>query len=300
MLVLLLVSALWGAHAVIGQAVETSLSPVAVTLWRFTCGTICYLPWFGRLRHVIKLPHQRLWQILVAGLCSSVFYPLFYYQCLHDLTPVEALLLVNTSPFMAALFGRLFFKERLSSMVWTGILIAFAGVVTMVLGQLSGHFSIVGMIMALLSAASFAGYTVSSRSLFQALPLFDVLVATSLIGTVVLWLISPFFTPLPVLMHALLSLPFSAWMEFLYIVVIVSVVSYMFYGYGLKRVPAGIASALTFYPQVIFGALVQWAWLGIVPGWMIVISACLILGGTAIMRYGEKKAHISSTQPMEL
>ncbi|RIV17522.1 hypothetical protein D2Q93_15220 [Alicyclobacillaceae bacterium I2511] len=285
-LTLLLVSALWGAHAVVGKAVEAQLDPNALTLWRFTFGALCYAPWFGHLKSLWSLSARRKWQILFTGLCFSVFYPLLYYQSLSLLTPVESLLLVDTAPFMAALFSRVLFKERLSVATWAGIAIAFSGVAVLVAAQWNGHFSLTGLGLALAAAAAFAAYTVASRSLFRQFPLVDVLTATSVVGAVSLWVIVPLFTPFHSLVNALSPLSRTGWVELAYIVLIVSTLAYALYGFGLKRVPTGIASALTFYPQVIFGALLQWLWLGIPPGVPVYISALLILCGSAVMQWG--------------
>lgn len=297
LLTLLLVSALWGAHAVVGKAVEAQLDPNALTLWRFTFGAICYVPWFGHLKPLWSLPGRRKLHILFTGLSFSVFYPLLYYQSLSLLTPVEALLIVNTAPFMAALFSRVLFNERLSGTTWAGIVIAFGGVVVLVAGQLRTHFSVMGLILALGSAAAFAAYTVASRSLFRQFPLVDVLTATSVVGAVSLWILVPLVTPLRSLLTALLPLSGAGWLELAYIVLIVSTLAYALYGFGLKRLPTGIASALTFYPQVIFGALLQWVWLGTPPGLPVYISALLILGGSAVMQWGGRRGAAVVARP---
>lgn len=288
LLSLLLVSLFWGGHAVVGKAVEQQFAPLPLTVWRFTLTAVCYLPFIGRLRRVFRLPTRVRWQLLLTTLCWSVLYPLFYYQSLQSLTPLESLLLVNTAPLIAALLSFLFLRERLTALEVTGIAVSFAGVAALVLFEGAGHVVFRGIAFALIAAASFAGYTVSSRSLFQTLPLFDVLVGTSMVGAVMLWLWTLISGQAGVVAHALGGLNTGGWVQFLYIVLIVSTTAYALYGYGLARLPAGVANALTFYPQVVFAAVIEWVWLGIVPQWATFVGAAFILGGTVLMRLRPK------------
>lgn len=290
LLSLLLVSAFWGGHAVVGKAVEHQLAPLSLTVWRFTLGALLYLPWAGRMKRVFRLPRRLFWQLALSGLAWAVLYPLLYYQSLTTLAPVQALLLVNTSPFLAALLGWVFLRERPGRWQWIGICVSFAGVLVMVFDEWAGSFSMHGLLLALLSALAFAVYTVSSRALFQTLPLFDVLVGTSFWGAVMLWLITAFTGQTHAVAVALAGLTTNGWLEFLYIVLFVSTISYVLYGYGLRRLPAGMSSALTFYPQVVFAALIQWVGLGIIPTWQTALSAAFIFAGTAFMRRSSKHA----------
>lgn len=279
-----MVSAMWGSHPVIGKMVESQMSPLPLSVWRFTFGLICYLPFLPRLKHIFQLPRRLFWQLALCGLCWSVLYPILYYQSLHYLTPVESLLLVNTSPFIAALFAWVVLKERMSRMGWLGLLVSFLGVVILVFTQWTGEASLLGGVFAILAATAFAGYTVSSRALFQRLPLWDVLLATSLWGNVFLWAGVVVTGQVPSVVGALAALSAPGWGQLAYIVIVVSTVAYGLYGYGLKRVPTGIASAVTFYPQALFAALIQWVWAGIVPSVFVAVSAVFILLGTALMR----------------
>lgn len=283
-LALVFVSALWGSHAVVGQSVESHLNPLTLAVWRFTLGAVCYLPLFGRFRNIFRLPRNRLWQLVFTALCWSVLYPLLWYQALTYLTPVQSLLLVNTSPIFASIFSWLVLKERLAIRDWLGIFVSFVGVSVLVMGEWGGSTSMFGVVIALAAAIAFAMYSVSSRSLFQALPLFDVLLATSVFGAVLLWVLTVFSGRSGMVASSLTHLSGRGWGELLYIVVIVGVVAYVLYGYGLKRLPIGISSSITFYPQVLFAALIQWIWLGMKPAPLTWVSAVLILGGTAMMR----------------
>ncbi|WP_245630068.1 DMT family transporter [Alicyclobacillus acidiphilus] len=283
---LLLVSVFWGSHAIAASALETHMQPVSLSIWRFTFGALCYLPLLfsrSRLGRLRQLDRGTQIKLGIAGLCWSVLYPLFWYATLEYLSPIESLLLVNTSPLIAAGIGWIFLRERLTLRDGLGILVSFFGVILLVAHQWGGKSSTLGFALAILAALSFACYTVTSKSLFQALPLFDVLLATNGIGAVLLWIFALVTGRVGRAIAAIAALPSHGWEELGYIVVVVSVIAYVLYGYGLTRVPAAIGSAVTFYPQALFTALMQWIGLGTPPSYFIWISGLLILGGTALM-----------------
>ncbi|MCY0896024.1 MAG: DMT family transporter [Alicyclobacillaceae bacterium] len=298
-LALLLVAMMWGGHAVVGKAVEAQMSPTVLTFWRFFFGALCYAPWWGRFRNLWKWSGRLKLQLVGAALCSSVIYPLFYYSALRTLSPVASLLFVNTAPLIAAILSRVLYKERIGLLGYVGMLISFCGVLVLVASEWAGHLSAHGIVFVLIGTVAFATYTVLSRPLFAHAGLFDVLVGTSVLGSVMLFFIVPFLVSPHKMWTQLTSLTMGGWLEFAYVVVIVSTVAYVLYGFGLRRLPSGIAAALTFYPQALFGALLQWLWLGIRPTVTLAIAGLFILGGTAVLRLAEHRrssaaAHVNS------
>jgi drug/metabolite transporter (DMT)-like permease len=283
---LILVSAFWGIHAVVGKAIESQLGPFELTLLRYTFGAVIFTPFIPR---IIRLARRNLWQLGLTGLFWAVLYPVFFYQSLRFITPVESLLFINTSPLIAALLGWLFLGEGIRLKHGIGIGTAFLGIAWTSVGQWKTTGSFTGILFMLIAAAAFAAYTVSSRSLTKKLPLFDMVAATSIFGAIELWIIAILGGRAGSAFSELSHLNFQGWEAFLYIVIIVSTASYFLYGYGLQKVTSAVSSALTFYPQVVFAGLVQWIWLRIEPTWTTFFSTILILGGVLIMQFPDRK-----------
>lgn len=284
-IVLLLVSAIWGAHAVVGASVIAALSPLALATWRFTLTTVLYTPVLATaLRRVRTLSGGDWGLLLAASLCSSVLYPLFYYQSLTTLPPVESLLIVNAAPVLAALFGFLLYRETLSKGQVLGLVVALAGVV-IIASQAAGRGaqSMAAISDAAIGTAAFALYTVLSRRLFRRLPLFDVLALTALLGALMLWTVLVATRTFSAA-TALPALNAHEWFALLFIVIFVSTIAYILYGYGLARLSAGVSAALTFYPQVVFAALLQWIWLGRAITLITVAGGAVILAGSVLMQ----------------
>lgn len=159
---LILVSAFWGIHAVVGKTVESQLDPFELTFLRFTFGAVIYAPFVPR---ILRLSQKMLWQLGLTGFLWAVLYPIFFYQSLRFITPVESLLLINTAPLIAALLGWLVLGEGIRLIHGIGIGIAFLGVAWTTVGQWKTTGSVTGVLFVLIAAAAFAAYTVSSRSL---------------------------------------------------------------------------------------------------------------------------------------
>ncbi|MCY0876594.1 MAG: DMT family transporter [Firmicutes bacterium] len=284
---LLVVSAIWGAHAVIGAQVIRALSPLALTTWRFTFAALLFafsLP--GALVRSATLSSRDRWALIAAGLLWAVFYPLFYYRSLAVLPPVESLLLVNGAPVVAAILAFVFLHERLRRLQVLGLAVAFAGVVLISVQTRGGGAQDFGAIAdALIGTISFAAYTVLSRSLFGRLKLFDVLAFTTVIGAVSLWLITLVSGQVVSVYTQFVHLHGSEWLQFAFIAFIVSGLAYVLYGYGLSRVETGLASALTFYPQAFFAALLQWLTIGLTPSVSTVTGGVIILLGTFFLQW---------------
>ncbi len=282
---LVIVSAIWGAHAVVGAAALQALTPLALSTWRYTFTAVLFTPaMIVTLQRLKQVSRQDMMLLLVASLCSAVIYPLFFYRSLNVLPPVESLLIVNSAPVLTALFAYLLYHERLSKQQLIGLSIALFGV--MVIGSQAaarGTGSLVAIGDAVIGTAAFALYTVISRKLYSRLPLFDVLAVISFVGAFMLWLLV-FFTQSWSVASALTTLNTADWISLLFIILFVSTIAYILYGYGLARVPGAVSAALTFYPQAIFAALLQWIWFGRDVTLMTVIGGVIILSGSVVMR----------------
>ncbi|KYP79249.1 DMT family transporter [Ferroacidibacillus organovorans] len=296
---LLVVSAIWGAHAVIGANVERVIAPLPLTVGRFTVTALCFLPSTYHARKRFRQMSMRTWLTLAAaGLSVAVFYPLFYYQSLLTLSPVESLLIINAAPILAAFLAFVFYRERLTRKQLLGMGIALCGVI-LIATQASGrgHASLAALLDAVIGMASFAFYTVISRKLFQALPRFDVLGITSVFGAIVLWFIAFVQGKVSVVVQSYAHFSLASWLGFFFIALFVSVIAYTLFGYALPRVPTGLSASLTFYPQALFAALLQWLIIGQLPSQRTFLGGGILLIGTFLLQNAKRKAGAES--PLE-
>jgi DME family drug/metabolite transporter len=98
---------------------------------------------------------------VVAGLSLVAAYTGAIYA-IQVTSVANAMLLFATSPFMAAVLGRLVLRESVRTATWVAIAVAIAGIAIMVADK-SGSVALWGSLAALGSAVGFAAFTVSLR-----------------------------------------------------------------------------------------------------------------------------------------
>ncbi|WP_199614122.1 DMT family transporter [Paenibacillus alkalitolerans] len=289
---LLVLAFIWGLHGVVGKSLEARMNPLSLTVWRYTFTTICYsLIWAGSIRRIFSYDWRTLVQLALAGVLIVVIYPLFFYQSLPFLTPIESLVIMNTSPLLAALMAFGFLRERINAWGWAGIAVSFGGIALLIRGESSFQGTLYGFALCAVGALAFAGYVVLTRRLMQTVALKEMLTGTTVIGTICLWLLAAVQGELQGVWVPIFNLNGSGWFELLFVVLFVSVLGYALNAYGAKRLPGGIAAAVSLYPQPAFAALFQWVWFGLVPTVWSVASALLVFGGVALSKYqGQAKA----------
>ena len=96
------------------------------------------------------------------GACGLVAAFIGFIWSITLTTVANSLFMLATTPFVAAFLGIVFLKEKVRQLTWAAMVIALAGVLTMVLeGLEKGNFF--GNVIALISATGFAVFSVSLR-----------------------------------------------------------------------------------------------------------------------------------------
>jgi RarD protein len=96
------------------------------------------------------------------GACGLVTAFIGFIWSITLTTVANSLFLLATAPFMAAFLGIVFLKEKVRQLTWAAMVIALAGILTMVLEGLEKG-NLFGNIIALISATGFAVFAVSLR-----------------------------------------------------------------------------------------------------------------------------------------
>ena len=86
-----------------------------------------------------------------------------FIVALQHTTVANILLIQASTPLIAALIGRLVFRERVAPATWVAIAAVILGVTVMVSGSLSGKVSPIGDMLAVLIALMFAMATIVTR-----------------------------------------------------------------------------------------------------------------------------------------
>jgi drug/metabolite transporter (DMT)-like permease len=101
------------------------------------------------------------WNGALAGACLSGGF-IGYVLALHHTTVANAVFMLGTAPFFAAVLGRWCLGEAVRPATWLALAVALAGIALMVGGSLVLG-TIAGSLLALVASLSFAGFNVLLR-----------------------------------------------------------------------------------------------------------------------------------------
>ena len=151
----------WSSGALITRLVSTS--PWTTTFWRslFASLFLALVLSLARRRSIVTLWREGGRPLLITAGCMALASTCFIFSLAHT-SVANTLLLMSTGPFVAGLLGWLFVGERVAARTWLTMGIALAGVVIMVSSS-RGQGAIVGDLLAIVMAASFAVATVFVR-----------------------------------------------------------------------------------------------------------------------------------------
>lgn len=195
----------------------------------------------------------------------------------------NAAVLSNTSPFFVLLLGRLVLGERLKPSGVVGLVIGFAGVVTMVASQLGGAEGsnlALGMALALAAGAGWGIATIIVKWLAQRDPALDVVAVTTgqyLVGGLILGVLA-------LSIDGTGGAEWSSgdlWGALAFLTVGASVVGIVAFFAALKRLKASVASASQFLVPVV--AVLIEIIRGTVPGGVVLAGMVITIAGVALV-----------------
>ncbi|WP_042164438.1 DMT family transporter [Paenibacillus gorillae] len=160
--------------------------PLDVLAHRFSIGLIAVaIPFLlGWVRIRIKL--RDIWRIAPLALFSPVLFFFFQTYGMINASSSEGGIILATVPIFTLLLASFFLKERTSLVQKLSLFLSVAGVVFMFMmkdGLDTSNFK--GLLLLLLSAVSFAGYSVLTRPLAQKYAPMEITLVTTGIGFIV-------------------------------------------------------------------------------------------------------------------
>jgi drug/metabolite transporter (DMT)-like permease len=253
-----------GGEAVPPEALAmVRMLAAAVFFQAFSRGT-------GQLVTTVRRDHLHLVGLGIIGIALNQ--ALFLIGLKHT-TAMAASLLGISIPVITAALAVAFRQERPSVRTGLGVLLAASGVVWLI-----GVRSVDrGAIIIALNCVSYSMYIVLSRGTIQRLG------AVTVITWVFTWaalLFAPF--GMPALVSTMASYSPRAWWLLAYIVVLPTIVAYLFNAWALGRSSATLVTVYI-YSQPVLTAILAWVQLGQSLSGRLVASAALIACGVGVV-----------------
>jgi drug/metabolite transporter (DMT)-like permease len=192
---------------------------------------------------LLKIRFRDIWLFLGTGICSFLFFNICYMTAINEASLSVAGILLYTSPFWVLLLSAPIFGERITVVQLIAITICFGGSGLLVFGA---HlpWTAKGLIFGLLAGFGYALYSIFGKLAVRRYHSFTITFYTFLfafLGTL------PICNPTKLV--ELLTVPHNVWYS-LAIAVVNTVLPYVLYTYGLKRVNAGKAAVIAIVEPV--------------------------------------------------
>ena len=219
---------------------DSPVDPAATAFWRLSIALPIAL---FLIRRSVLLPWRAMLWAALAGLFLAGDL-CFWNSALLRTTILEGTILVMVYPLIAAIANYLIFKERITSRVAVGGLIAFSGLLLMVLGaDTNGRSSLSGDLMAVAAAFFYTGSLLISARLCR---IYD----TQIVSFWVIFWAAIGALPAAILEQRTLPITPHDW-GYVMAYGILTLVSYNLFNRGLKIVPTGLASLMGYGQPVV-------------------------------------------------
>lgn len=238
---------LWGLAPVATRYLVLNADPLGVLGIRFALCSLCYLPVLPWLRlGTAEWSRRSLWLLAACGIIGVVGYNVPMTLGIRDVHAGFAGILLSTEPLWIALLSVAVLKHRLTAPLAWGLAVAFAGVVTLSVGNgLTVSTSMFGgAALVLLGAFMWGAYSVAVGPLVRRYGALRVSAVTMWIGTVPL---------LAICTAGMLSTSLDGfgWLVLFLYGLGPNLVGMLLWNYGLSRVPGPQAGLLlNLYPVV--------------------------------------------------
>jgi drug/metabolite transporter (DMT)-like permease len=180
----------WSSGGLIARLVTTS--PWTTSLWRSVSASIflAVVLWIARRRSIVAQWRDGGMPVVAVAVCMALASTCFIFSLAHT-SVANTLILISMGPYVAGLLGWLWLGEHVAPRTWVTMGVALAGAVVMV-SDSYGRGAIVGDLLAIVMAVSFATATVLVRRRPEIQMMPAAALATSLTALVAL----PFAEPL--------------------------------------------------------------------------------------------------------
>ncbi len=268
----------WAGNVALGRVLRDNIGPFTLTATRFTMAAIIFSLLMSRRPAGERAVRGQWPQLLAMGLVGVVGFSSLLYTGLRFTTATNAALINGAAPLLIGPGAMLLLKERFSRWGAIGAVLSVSGVATIVsrgsLDALTGLQFNSGDVLMLAAVVAWGLYSIITRVVTRS--------RTTLSAT---WLSTLFALPLLYILAlwewgtrpAIITFPVA--LAIGYICVFPSVVSYLAWNEGVRRVGPGQATA--FYNMLpVFGALIGVLLLGEAFGMAQLLGGGLIIAGS--------------------
>ncbi|HET9140291.1 DMT family transporter [Actinophytocola sp.] len=272
---------LWASAFVAIRAAAPHFSPGALALGRMLTASVV----LGAILLIRRegWPARAAWPgIIVSGVLWFGLYMVTLNWGEENVDAGTAALIMGVGPILIALLSSRLLHEKITRFLLIGLAISFAG--TAVIGisvSGGGRNSVLGLLLCLVAAASFAGGVVAQKPALRHASAVQVTTFGCVVASVACL---PFA---PQLVSDVAAAPPPAILNMLYLGLFPTALAFTTWGYALHRLSAGALGATTYVVPALVVAL-SWIVLREVPAALTIAGGVLCLAGVAVSRMRDR------------
>lgn len=275
---------IWGSNFTVIKYALEDLLPLSFNALRFTLASVVMLFVSLLRRESFKLAPGDGRRLFFLGLLGNTCYQSLFITGMAHTRAGNAALILATTPLFTAILGRIRKLEYFTGRGVAGLLLAFGGIVLIVVsgrGEVSLGETVLGDSLILASTLCWSLYTVGSKQLMDT---YGSMKATTIMMTSG----TPFL--LLVCAPALLAQDWSrvrpvAWAGLAYSGLFAIALAYLIWSYGVRKI-GSTRTALYSNITPIIAVLVAWPALGESPKPGQLAGALVIFAGIYLVRHG--------------
>ncbi|MEN0006004.1 MAG: DMT family transporter [Bacteroidota bacterium] len=272
---LFLVALIYGANYTIAKIVMDGgyLHPVSFILLRIATATTLFVL-FHRLFIKEKIARKDYGRLALCGLFGVAINQLFFLMGLNWTSPINASLIMTTTPILVLIVSAILLGERITSLKVLGILVGAVGAGLLIAYGKKVSFDsqgLLGDLMIFINASSYGLYLVLARKLMKKYHPITVVKWVFIFGLL-------YVTPIssPYIVHTdWASFSLGIWLAVGYVLVFTTFFAYLFNAYALSVVSPSIVS-IYIYLQPLLASLIAILW------GVDVLTSVKLLAGTFI------------------
>lgn len=284
---LLLMAVFWGGTFIAGKRLALEAGPFSGAFLRFLIASIFLVAFTFRIEGGLPLPRQRhLIPLFLMGMTGVFLYNVFFLKGLKLIEAGRAAIIIANNPIFIAVMSSLLFRDRLNLLKAAGILVSVSGAVTVItrgelLAGLGGGFGW-GELFIFGCVASWVAYSLLGKAVMSELSPLAAVTYSSVIGALCLF-------P-PAVMEGLWdsgNLSFAAWASVFYLGFFGTVLGFVWYYEGIKRIgPVRAGLFINFVP--VSAVFLAFLILGEPLTVSLLIGAVLVSSGVYLTTLGSR------------
>lgn len=242
-----LVSMIWGGTFVAGRHISSSIPPLMSASFRFLIASIIltfFLLFFAE--GFKKINFKQFLIITALGFFGVYTYNTLFFYGLNYIDASRASLIVASNPPVMALFGYIFYKEKISGLKFLGIILCVLGASIVIFGrspqiflnQSQNHW--LGDVLIFGCVLSWAAYSIFGKKIVNEIGPLYVVTYSIYAGTIMLFITAIFNNQMQ--LNTISHLSFDSIISLLYLGALGSALGFIWYYDGIRKIGATRAS----------------------------------------------------------